>query len=190
MVQQTNLVFGDENELKDYLEDKFESNGWDCLREVRPDRSQYKVDIILKHDFFGPIGMEVKYLKAGDSAGVIADAHKQVTNQYWDKKYFGEKILKWTVCIYERRLHGSDDNVDEWGRNMVGIRKRFTREFFCRYGIGVLRLGDFAEIDFNYSSNEHKIPCFPIIEPIPPIRYESTDLESLHESIRRKREMK
>jgi len=63
----------------------------------------------------------------------------------------------------------------------------FTREFLCRYGIGVLRLGRFAEFDFGYSVAEHKIPCFPISNSIPMKRYENTDIESIKKSVTRKR---
>jgi hypothetical protein len=177
--------FDSEEELKDWMEAKFESNGWDCIREVKPDYSDYRVDLLLLHEKFGPIGVEVKFLEPGDSAGVIADAHRQITEQYWDKKYFGERVLLWAVCIYEKWLH--NDKEGGWRDSHVDARARFTREFFCRYGIGVLRLGRYAELDFNYSNTAHKIPCFPITHSPMATDYQDTDMESLKKSVANKR---
>lgn len=157
------------------------------MREVRPDRSKYKVDMILIHKKFPRIGIEVKYLRPGEGGSVLADAHKQIVNQYWDKKYLGEKIDLWAIAVYGNKF--TYDNAEQGGyRARYEMKVEFAQNFFNRWGIGFLRLGEIALIEWAQGGRgELKMPAFPIESSIPMRHYEKFDPEAVLKSVRRKR---
>ncbi|MCQ4334816.1 hypothetical protein KM295_15280, partial [Natronomonas sp. F2-12] len=71
-------VFDTEQEFQDFLERKFEENEYTAIQEVSPHRSNYRADLLLMHDEFGRIGLELKRLTGGSDAG---KAHQQIVRQ-------------------------------------------------------------------------------------------------------------
>lgn len=180
------LDLDNEDELQQWLVKGFESNGWDAIREVSPDNSNYRVDLLCIHPKFGRVGIETKYVRPGEGGKKIAQAHQQITQQYWNKKYWGDKILLWALCPYFARAHL--DDPDRYNRTKSSERSQFTREFFAHYGIGCLNPSKgYNLISYNHSVNERKIPAFSVNDDIPWRYYESADIEELRESVREKR---
>lgn len=180
------LKIESEDELQEWLSEGLESNEWDVIREVSPDRSEYRVDLLCIHSEYGRIGIETKYVRAGEGGKKIARAHEQITQQYWNKKYWNDKILLWALCPFFERAHL--DDPDRYNRTKSSERSQFTREFFCHYGIGYLNPSQsYNLIDFGYSVAERKIPGFSVNDDIPKRHYENVDIEHIRESVREKR---
>lgn len=173
-----------EDELQEWVSEGLETNGWDVIREVSPDRSDYRVDLLCIHPQFGRIGVETKYVGTGEGGKKISRAHEQITQQYWNKKYWNDKILLWAICPYFERAYCEGD----YNRTATAERNEFTREFFCHYGIGYLQpTHTYNVIDFGYSVAERKIPAFSVDRDIPSRHYENVDIENVRESVREKR---
>ena len=116
----------------------------------------------------------------------IARAHEQITQQYWDRKFWGEKILLWAICPYWKREFLEE--TDNHSRMIASNRDQFTREFFCHYGIGHLGISNqYAVIDYGYSRPERKIPAFPIGSEIPHRHYENVNIQNIRDSVAGKR---
>ena len=176
--------FDDEGGLQAYLAEQFEQRGWGVKREVRPDNSQYRVDLLLSHPVFGRVGIETKFMRQGDGGGIVAEAHEQITQQYWDEEYGGEKVLLWALCPYSARQRSRDG----FGESRAGVKKGFIREFFCHYGIGFLDLWTPASlITYNYSDTEMKIPAFPNSGGIDLSRYDDVSIDAIREAVAKKR---
>jgi len=143
-----------EQELQEWLESYFEENGWTAIREVSPNNSTYKADLIVNHEDYGWIGVETKFFE-GDGGGKMADAHHQIVRKYRHEKYINNRIRLWAVCPY---FSGINDQ-SEYKKRQQQNRATIMREFFCRHGIGYIDLdkGN-VEIDFAYSSSDTKIP--------------------------------
>lgn len=75
-------VFNSEQAFQEYLEEQFEGNGFTAIKEVSPAHSNYRADLLLIHDEFGKIGLELKKLSGGTDAG---RAHQQIVRQYAGK---------------------------------------------------------------------------------------------------------
>lgn len=174
-----------EDDVQQYLEDKFEANGWTAIREVSPHRSNYRIDLLLIHERYGKVGIEVKYIGAGEGGRVFAEAHQQITQQYWDKKYLGDRIGLWAIApFFEHNHHDRED----WHQTYAQGKGDFAREFFCKYGIGYLDLNDpYGTIDFGYSIAEYKIPAFPMERELPDRHTENCDVAAIRASVRKKR---
>jgi hypothetical protein len=176
----------DEDELQRYLKEQFDNKGWDVSREVSPDESNYRVDLLLTHLTIGRIGIETKYVGVGDGPTSIARAYEQITDQYWDKRYSGEKILLWAICPYFERAYIDDE--DGYNHQQVTFRSRWTANFFGHFGIGYLRVDRrYTLIDYGYSTSKRKIPAFPVTDDIPFRYYENIDIENIRASVRDKR---
>lgn len=174
-----------ENELQAWLVDELKANGWDAIREVKPDHSDYRIDILALHSDYGRIGIETKFIRPGDGGRVFADACRQITEQYWDLKILNKPVHLWALAPYfEGEFTREYD--EEWMKGFVTGRRKFVREFFCRYGIGILRiLRDYVYFDYAFSVGEYKIP---VSEECPNRYFENVDIDAIRESVRRKRD--
>lgn len=180
------LDLENEDELQQWLAAGLESNGWDVIREASPDHSNYRVDLLCIHPKFGRVGIETKYVRPGEGGKKIARAHQQITQQYWNKKYWGDKILLWAICPYFARAHLDDPG--QYSLMKSSGKNKFTREFFGHYGIGHLNPTKGENlICYNYSTNERKIPAFSAGGSLRLSRYEQVDIEEIRESVREKR---
>ncbi len=178
----------DEDQLQQFLAERINQAGWDAIREVSPDRSDYSVDLLLLHPEYGRIGVETKYIRPGDGGRVFAKACQQIVGQYWNQKYLGEKVTLWAIAPYFEVSHQSNE-LDQFTRGHVNGRQKFVREFFCRLGIGFINLsGSYVIVDFAYSVPEYKIPGFELDRPIPERHYENVDPDAIRESVQVKRD--
>jgi len=144
-----------EEELQIWLEDFFEDQGWIAIREVSPRGSDVRADLIVSHDEYGWFGIETKYMR-GDGGGKIATAHHQITQKYRGQKYLGEKIDLWVICPYFWGMNSPDYTEKH---SQQASRATFTREFFCRHGIGYLDLDRYQLLlGFAYSKPWAKVP--------------------------------
>lgn len=170
--------FDTEQELQDWLEEKFENNGFTAIQEVSPHNSQYRVDLLLLHDEFGPIGLELKRLTGGSNA---ARAHQQITRQYSGKKYIGKTVKKWAFVPYMPKLQHEQDNRSR--ENFQRGKLEVLEHFFQKYGIGVLNLHSrpYARIKFG-NTTEHMLPAFGMARDIHPGSTDY-DLNSIEERI-------
>lgn len=168
-----------EDELQEWLEGHFENNGWTAIREVSPRKSNYKADLIVKNDEYGWVGIETKYFD-GDGGAKVAKAHHQITRKYRGERYIGNRINLWAFCPYFKSLN-SDSRMHSRKQE---FRSRFSRELFCKHGIGYIDL-DRREllIDFAYSQPIAKIP---VSDESYDRYYDNVDIDEIEKSVRNK----
>lgn len=171
-----------EEELQTWLESYFEENGWVAIREVSPANSSVRADLIVKHDEYGWIGIETKYFE-NDGGAKVAQAHHQISRKYRGKKYIGNRINLWAFCPY---FHGMNREGIGFKPNQQRLRAEFSREMFCKHGVGYIGLNtpDLL-IDFAYSMPIAKIPVNGDEESR---YYENVDIEKIRQSVKRKME--
>lgn len=176
----------DEDELQVYLKDQFETQGWNVRREVRPDGSENRVDLILSHGVFGRIGVETKYVgrKGGDI--VPAKGHHQITQQYWNETYGGDKIALWALCPYI--VSDYDESVRQYTETVLDRRHKAARSYCNQYGIGYLELTtNFTRIEYAENVRARRIPAFPVESEIPPKDYRDVDIDAIRELVETRR---
>ena len=175
-------VFDTEQEFQDYLERKFEENGYTAIQEVSPHKSNYRADLLLMHDEFGRIGLELKRLTGGSDAG---RAHQQIARQYAGKKYIGERVNLWAFAPYMPKLQSAE--MKETRGFASGFQKgklEVLEHFFQRYGIGVLNVHEAAYARLKWGSNrEYMLPAFPMERDFPVRQKTEYDLESIRERV-------
>lgn len=169
--------FETEKEFQNYLESELEDSGYTAIQEVSPDRSNYRVDLLLMHDIYGKIGLELKRLTGGTDA---ADAHRQIVKQYSREKYLGDKVRKWVFAPYMPKLQSEQEHT------MHGFQAgklEVLKHFFQSYGIGVLDVHQSPYCYFEWGTGrEYKIPAFstnrqPMEKPV------DLDLPSIHDRV-------
>jgi len=174
-------VFDTEQAFQDYLERKFEENGYTAIQEVSPHRSNYRADLLLMHDEFGRIGLELKRLTGGSDAG---RAHQQIVRQYSGKKYIGERVNLWAFAPYIPKLQAArmDDNQHQIG--FQGGKLEVLEHFFQRYGIGVLNVHEttYARLKWG-SSREYMLPAFPMKRDFPDGQKNKYNIDSIRERV-------
>jgi hypothetical protein len=148
-------VFESEQEFQDYLEKQLEEQGYTAIQEVKPHRSNYRVDLLLLHDDYGKIGIELKYLTGGTDA---ANAHRQIVDQYSGRKYLGDKVIKWVFAPYMPKLQSEQEHT------MHGFQKgkhEVLQHMFQSYGIGFLDIHSSPYCTFDWGKGrEYKMPAF------------------------------
>jgi hypothetical protein len=169
--------FDSEQEFQDYLEVKFEAEGFDVIQEVSPHGSRYRADLLLLHDEYGPIGMELKRLTGGTDAG---KAHQQIVRQYSGRKYIGRKVKKWVFAPYMPKLQydlDTEGRTDKFQRGKLEV----LEHFFQAYGIGVLNVHSRPYARIKWGANRtHMLPAFGMAREIYEPDY---DLDSIEERI-------
>ena len=176
-----------EDELQIYLKKQFERQGWTVMREMNPDQSNLRVDLLLNHDTFGRIGIETKYVQKTDGDIILAEGHKQITCRYWHKPYQGEKILLWALCPYLEGEYENDKSSHH--RTLLKRRHQAAGSFCNQYGIGYLQLST-NHTSINYAAHVPKlrIPAFPVEGEIPYRSYRTVDIKSIRDSVATKRD--
>lgn len=180
---------GSESELVDFLTDGMTAHGWEVAREVQPDSSEYRVDIIATHAEYGRIGLEAKYIDAAGGGGKkIAQAHEQVTRQYWNETYDDEKITLWAICPFFARLVPANQRCSR-DRKSTEMYQKMTMEFLRHYGIGHVSVDNrYVLVDFiSDSVSEYMVPLFPIEWDIPQST-KNCDTETIREKVAQRRE--
>lgn len=150
--------FDDEQAFQDYLEERFEASGYTAIQEVSPHGSRYRADMLLMHDRYGRIGLELKYLTGGTDA---ATAHKQIVDQYAGRKYLGERVEKWAFAPYMPKLR--EEQLDGESHGYQSGKLEVLEHFFQRYGIGLLNVHEspYARIKWG-ARQDFMIPAFVI----------------------------
>jgi hypothetical protein len=173
-------IFESEQQFQNYLEEKFESAGFTAIQEVSPHHSQYRADMILLHDEFGPIGLELKLLSGGSDAG---KAHQQIVRQYAGKKYIGHRVEKWAFAPYMPKLQDAENRKERDRAFQVG-KLEVLEHFFHRYGIGTLNVHSrpYARLKWG-SKKEFMLPAFPMKREIPERNRKGYNLELIDERI-------
>lgn len=165
-----------EEDLQEWLVDVMDGFGWDAIREMSPDHSDYRADIVAKHGKFGWLGIETKFLRDKNWGRDLAHAHHQIVSQYRPRSYLGHDVDLWAICAYPSHV----DRLREWNSPRM-------REFMNVYGIGWINLNDrWLEADFSYSDVSMKIPLGGVGRPVPEDRIVETDVESVSGTVRRK----
>jgi hypothetical protein len=173
-------VFDTEQEFQDYLERKFEENGFTAIQEVSPHRSNYRVDLLLIHDEYGRIGVELKRLTGGSDAG---KAHKQIVQQYSGKKYIGEPVHLWAFAPYMPKLQHEIMSETYDSRFQAG-KIEVLQHFFQSYGIGFLNVhsSPYAQLRWG-QTKEHSIPAFQMKDHLGEKERYEFDLESIRQRV-------
>jgi hypothetical protein len=141
--EEVRLAVNSESDLVEFATDQLKYHGWGVSTEIKPDRSDYRIDILATHEKLGWVGIEAKY--GGDSTEMFAEAFQQVTEQYWDKKFAGRPVLLWAVLIWDR------------GVNWIISENNFL-SFTHNYGLGLFRGHHFNQIRYKWSSPMLSVP--------------------------------
>jgi len=174
-------VFDTEQAFQDYLEQKFEENGFTAIQEVSPHRSNYRADLLLMHEEFGKIGLELKRLTGGSDAG---RAHQQIVRQYSGKKYLGERVHLWAFAPYIPKLQSAEMRGARKAASFQRGKLEVLEHFFQRYGIGVLNVHETAYSRLKWGSRqEYMLPAFPMKRDIPQGQRTKYDLESIKKRV-------
>ena len=175
-----------EDELQVYLKEQFEAQGWNVRREVSPDGSESRVDLILSHDVFGRIGVETKYIGKRGGDIILAQGHHQITQQYWNETYDGDKIVLWALCPYIASNY--DDSVGQYTRTVLNRRHKAAKSYCNQYGIGYLQLTThFTRIAYAENVRARRIPAFPVESEIPPKDYRDVDIDVIRRLVKDRR---
>lgn len=180
-------VFDTEQEFQDYLEKKFEANGFTAIQEVSPARSNYRADLLLIHDEYGKIGLELKRVTGGSDAG---RAHQQVVRQYAGERYIGDRVFLWAFAPYMPKLQSAkeaDDGESYYAVRTAGFQEgklEVLEHFFQRYGIGVLNIHEsgYARLKWG-TTTEYMLPAFPMKTDIPERNQNGYELDSIRERV-------
>lgn len=174
-------VFDTEQEFQDYLERKFEENGYTAIQEVSPHRSNYRADLLLIHDEFGRIGLELKRLTGGSDAG---KAHQQIVRQYSGKRYISERVNLWAFAPYMPKLQSAQMRQHRDQQRFQGGKLEVLEHFFQRCGIGVLNVHEttYARLKWG-SSREYMLPAFPMKRDFPVGQKTEYNLESIRDRV-------
>jgi len=171
-----------EAELQRNLKSYFEKHNWLAVREVSPTDSRVKAELIVKHDTYGWFGIETKYFN-NDGGGKVADAHHQIISQYRGKRYINDRINLWAVCPY---FSGADSDGDEWHNERASWRQQYTRELFCKHGVGYVNpRRNPLLIDFAYSVPTRKVPVDTNRETR---HHRNVDIEEIRAAVKKKME--
>jgi len=174
-------VFDTEQTFQDFLERKFEENGFTAIQEVSPHRSNYRADLLLMHDEFGRIGLELKRLSGGSDAG---RAHQQIVRRYSGKKYIGERVDLWAFAPYIPKLQSAQMREARKAASFQKGKLEVLEHFFQRYGIGVLNVHErpYARLKWG-SSREYMLPGFPMKRDFPASQKTDYNLANIRERV-------
>lgn len=115
--------FDSEQEFQDYLEKKFEEQGHTAIQEVSANNSDYRIDLLLLHEDYGQIGLELKHLTGGSAA---ARAHQQIIEQYATQRYSKWRVGKWVFAPYmPKRQHEIDNTSGDFQRGKLEVLEHF-----------------------------------------------------------------
>jgi len=179
-----------EKGYKNYLEKNMEREGWKVEREVKPDGSEVRADIIAKHRDIGRIGIECKYMTGGST--VIAEAFRQLENNYAGKTFGGQKIDAWGVGIYGRYFSYHSPDVDDYDQEkwyhsaMGGRTARIGQAKRVINGLGVGWVTSHSNrvfLEFCPSGKEYYIPLFGLDENLTRKYADATDFTAIREKI-------
>lgn len=176
-----------EDDLQEYLAAGMGSSGWNVSREVTPDRSKSRADLIAHHSEIGWMGIECKYI---DGGGVkIGEAIQQVRQNYKDEQYAGISVPFWGVAVYGRHFSSGyldRDNFesDEWYDSMRGAvrgRRTTAQSITNSFGLGwVTAYADRVLMEFGTAPTGVKIPLFSQNETMPERYYEELDVAKIN----------
>lgn len=182
-----------EADYQRFLEIGMEQSGWDVIREMSPDHSDYQADIVAKQPDVGWVGIECKYMTGGPS--IVGEAVKQVCEKYADRKYLGTRIDTWGIAMFGRAFshkgpQREDFERERWYTSRVASRR--TRHATAARIVNSLGLGwvtgysDRVLMNFSPSPTAVKIPLFAIGEDMPGRYYEELDMKRISELSNRK----
>lgn len=169
-----------ENDLQKYLKAGLEAGGWDVLREMNPDNSNKRVDIVAIKPEFGRIGIETKYRSDGSAASHASEALRQIYNDYSTKRYLGERIDLWAIAIYGTKYdHEGYDESDFPDRQYYLSAERARQARLAEVermvqGLGVGWVTAYADrvmAKFSAEATEYKMPLFTLEKRGMPSRY-------------------
>lgn len=150
-------VIDSEDELQQWLETTFETVGWTAIREVSPHSSNHRADLIVRHDNYGWVGIETKYIK--DDVQKLPEAHHQIIQKYRNRRYIGERIELWAVCPYVERYNTESDETPDYYERRRRSLIRDQKGFFDAAGIGWINLDHYhLNIQFVESRDYGRIP--------------------------------
>ena len=108
------------------VEKCLKQNGCNTWREVKPDNSRHRVDLIFYRKDFGFIGAEGKNINTLGCGGVISDAVKQI-EKYKKQTYFnGKTIDKWCLLVPTETTRRC---IIEMNRVLVFVRHFLKKQY-------------------------------------------------------------
>lgn len=157
----TDLEFEDEQHLQNYVVKVLRDQGWNVKTEAAPRMCKdwnepYRADIICSRELldsgkFYKIGLELKHLHRNTKGGKIAEAVRQVVDQYQGREYLCptkgnyEAYNMWAFLPYFEL----DEPDDKFIANST-----FIQSFIQKFGIGYATLReDKCFVEFRTDAN-------------------------------------
>ena len=138
-----------EQDMQDWWVKFLTYTGWEVHTEVTPDRSNYRADLLMKHDGSPWIGMELKY---GLNGKKVARGIDQVRHKYRNQVFIDEHPVRlWAMCFFSP----ADANTPVF--RPVNNEHPFLRELLCAFGLGICGMSLNPSIDFNFSDKACKV---------------------------------
>lgn len=137
--------FNTEKDFVDRVEKVLKEKNIETWREVNPDDSRFRIDLIFKHNDL-LFALEAKNLKSIRQGAVIAKTIEQIKRYKQFTFFNGKKIDKWCLSF-------PSDKTSYWGTDEV---KRHVEEFllyFLKYhDIETLYLRQYPNSDYDFIS--------------------------------------
>jgi len=123
--------------------------GWEVHTEVTPHKSNYRADLLIKHNRSPWIGMELKYGLTGRKAALGID---QVRHKYRNRVFIDKHPVRlWAMCFF------SPNAANTPVFRPVNNEHPFLRELLCAFGLGICGMSLKPSIDFNFSDKACKV---------------------------------
>ena len=171
-----------EDDLQAWMERGMESNGWTVLREVKARNSNYRADIVAKHEDIGVVGIECKYVTGGSI--VAGHASRQIIEKYAGKKFFQWNVDAWGVCLFGREYRPKQmvyEKRQREARRQIATTKRILNGL----GIGYVTTdNDWLMMQFLPSGRDVHIPLFGVDSDL---ETEGVDTDRIRELIDERR---
>lgn len=158
-----------EEDLQKYLEAGMLTEGWDVIREMNPDNSNKRVDLVGIHPQYGRIGVETKYQNNGSFGSHVAEGIRQILG-YSKHRYLGEEIDLWAIGIHGSKFKFIQERIRDDEEKRRRLRELFWKlhtqqRVVNGFGIGWLNLSnDRVVVEFAADTPTYRIPLFTLEE--------------------------
>lgn len=150
-------MIASEDDFQKSLAEGMKKAGWRVEREVSPDNSADRVDIIGIREDIGKIGIEAKYV-TNSGPKETGEALNQLLSQYAGKSYGDTSIDAWGIALHGDGLFTSD--YGDYGPHSKEYQFA-CRRISIQLGIGyVINHRGMVILDFGISSPELRLPLF------------------------------
>lgn len=146
-----------ESEYQEWLASGMKRAGWTVKREVSPDTSNCRVDILAFREDIGTVGIESKMV-TNSGAKETGEALSQLLSQYVGRTYGTRTVDAWALALYGDGFSTTDKSSSHSG---TARTQAACQRIAIQLGIGyVLNHRGMVLADFSISEPELRLPLF------------------------------